>query len=54
MNRVKYRVWLISVVIAAVIFGVIYYVYTEKQDKIVTDGTFVYRIERESEKGLAA
>lgn len=54
MNRTKYRVWLISVVIAAVVFGVIYYVYMEKQEKTITDGTFVYRIEKDSEEESTA
>ena len=28
MDRTKYRVWLISIVLAATIFGIFYYVYT--------------------------
>ena len=28
MNRTKYRAWLISIVLAAVAFGIFYYVYT--------------------------
>ena len=46
MNRMKYRVWLISIVLAAVVFGIFYYVYIGNQEKTVTDGTLVYRTEQ--------
>ena len=42
MNRMKYRVWLISDVVLAVIFGIFYYMYMEKQEKTITEGTLVY------------
>ena len=43
MDRTKYRVWLISIVLAATIFGIFYYVYTGNQEKTITDGTLVYQ-----------
>jgi len=46
MNRTKYRVWLISIALAAMIFGIFYYAYTKGQEKTVTEGTLVQRIER--------
>ena len=46
MDRMKYRVWLISIVLAAVAFGIFYYVYIGNQEKTVTDGTLVYRTEQ--------
>ena len=47
MNRRKYRVWLISIALAAVIFGVVLYVGSQKEEKPVTVGTLVYRELRE-------
>lgn len=45
MNRTKYRVCLISVVLAAVIFGIFYYMYMGSREQTYTDGTFVWRHE---------
>lgn len=42
MNHTKYRVWLISITLAAVIFGVIWYVSGREEEKTITDGTLVY------------
>ena len=53
MNRTKYRAWLISIVLAATIFGIFYYVYTGNQEKTITDGTLVYQ-EDWTPKGEAA
>lgn len=50
MDRMKYRVWLISIVLAAVAFGIFYYVYIGNQEKTVTDGTLVYRTEQIQEE----
>ncbi len=54
MARTKYRVWLISVVLAAAIFGIFYYVYTGNQEKTITDGTLVYRQEWTPKEEAAA
>lgn len=43
MNRTRYRAWLISIVLAAVVFGIFYYVYAGRQEKTITDGTLVYQ-----------
>lgn len=45
MNRTKYRVWLIFIVLGATIFGIFYYVYAGNQEKTITDGTLVYQQE---------
>lgn len=45
MNRVKYRVCLISIVLAAAAFGIFYYMYMGNQEQTFTDGTFVWRQE---------
>ena len=50
MNRTKYRVWLISVVLVAAVFGIFYYVYMGKQEKTITDGTLVYHQKWEAEE----
>ena len=54
MDRTKYRVWLISIVLAATIFGIFYYVYTGNQEKTITDGTLVYQKEWTSEEEIVA
>jgi len=54
MNRTRYRAFLVSVLIAAIAFGVFYYVYLEKQERTITDGTLVYHIEREDGEGISA
>ena len=43
MNRMKYRVCLIALALAAVLFGVLYYVYGEKEEGPYTGGTLVWR-----------
>lgn len=45
MNRAKYRAWLISILLVAVAFGIIYYVYTGNQEKTFKDGTLVWQTE---------
>lgn len=50
MDRVKYRVWLISIVLVAVVFGIFYYVYTGGREKTVIDGTLVYKEEQAQEE----
>ena len=45
MNRTKYRIWLLSIVLAATVFGIFYYVYMRNQEKTITDGTLVYEQE---------
>lgn len=42
MNRTKYRVWLISIVLAAVIFGIVWYISGKEEENTITDGTLVY------------
>lgn len=54
MNRTKYRVWLIMIVLAASIFGIFYYVYTENQEKTITDGTLVYEQDWEQKEEACA
>ena len=54
MNRTKYSAWLISIVLAAVAFGIFYYVYTGNQEKTFKDGTFVWHIESIAPEHLAA
>lgn len=50
MDRMKYRAWLISIVLAAVIFGIFYYAYTGGQEKTTMDGTLVYQREQTQEE----
>lgn len=45
MNRAKYRAWLISLLLVAVAFGIIYYVYAGSQEKTFKDGTLVWQTE---------
>lgn len=54
MNRTKYRICLIFLILAAIVFGIAYYVYLEKEENTITDGTFVYRLEEETGKEMAA
>ena len=54
MNRTKYRAWLISIVLAAVAFGIFYYVYRGNQEKTFKDGTFVWQTESEAPECAAA
>ncbi len=54
MDRTKYRVWLLSIVLAAAVFGIFYYVYTGNQEKTITDGTLVYQKEWTSEEEIVA
>ena len=42
MNHTKYRVWLISIVLAAVVFGIVWYVAGKEEENTITDGTLVY------------
>lgn len=50
MNRTKYRIWLLSIVLAAAVFGIFYYVYMRNQEKTITDGTLVYEQEWEQKE----
>lgn len=54
MNRTRYRAWLISIVLVAAVFGIFYYVYAERQEKTITDGTLVYQMESGPEEELSA
>ncbi len=42
MNHTKYRIWLISIVLAAAVFGMIWYFSGKEEEKTITDGTLVY------------
>ncbi|MCI8852613.1 MAG: hypothetical protein HFI31_10405 [Lachnospiraceae bacterium] len=42
MNRMKYRVCLVVLVLAAAVFGVLYYVFGEKEQESYEGGTFVW------------
>ena len=50
MNRMKYRVWLIVLVLAAAVFGVLYYVFGEREQASYEGGTFVWN-DLDSEPG---
>lgn len=54
MDHMKYRVWLISIVLAAVVFGIFYYAYMGNQEKTITDGTLVYLREQTQREGTSA
>lgn len=43
MNRTKYRVWLISLALAAVLLGVVWYAAGREEEKKITDGTLVWQ-----------
>lgn len=45
MNREKYRVWLISLVLAAILFGIGYYFFMGREERVITDGTLVYQMQ---------
>lgn len=45
MNRTKYRIWLISIVLAAVAFGVFYFIRCGSSDKPAPQGTLVWQTE---------
>jgi len=53
MNRAKYRACLICLVLAAIVFGIVYYFCLGKEEKGIPNGTFVYRME-ETDKRQAA
>ena len=42
MNHTKYRVWLISIVLAVAVLGMIWYLSGKEEEKTITDGTLVY------------
>lgn len=44
MNRVKYRIWLISIALAAILFGIGYYFFMGREEHTITDATLVYRV----------
>ena len=46
MNHTKYRIWLISIVLAAAVFGMIWYFSGKEEEKTITDGTLVYYEDR--------
>lgn len=43
MNRMKYRVCLIVLILAATVFGVLYYVLGEREQDTYEGGTFVWQ-----------
>ena len=43
MNRTKYRVWLISLALAAVLLGIVWYAAGREEEKTITDGTLVWQ-----------
>lgn len=44
MNHSKYRVWLISIVLAAAaLLGIIWYVSGREEEKTITEGTLVWQ-----------
>ena len=43
MNRTKYRVWLISLALAAVLLGIAWYAAGWEEEKTITDGTLVWQ-----------
>lgn len=43
MKRIKYRVWLISLALAAAILGVVWYAAGREEKKTITDGTLVWQ-----------
>lgn len=43
MNRMKYRVCLIVLILAATVFGVLYYVLGEGEQDTYEGGTFVWK-----------
>ena len=54
MNRMKYRIWLMIVALAATVFGIFYYIYQGNEKKTITDATLVYRMEEYEEEEAAA
>ena len=53
MNREKYRVWLISLVLAAILFGIGYYFFMGREEHTITDATLVYRVMPDSKEEAA-
>ena len=43
MKRIKYRVWLISLALAAVLLGIVWYAAGREEEKTITDGTLVWQ-----------
>lgn len=43
MKRIKYRVWLISLALAAVLLGAVWYAAGREEEKTITDGTLVWQ-----------
>lgn len=43
MKRIKYRVWLISLALAAALLGVVWYAAGREEEKTITDGTLVWQ-----------
>lgn len=44
MHHTKYRVWLLSIALAALIFGAICYALGQAEEETVPDGTLVYQV----------
>ena len=44
MNRFKYRIRLISIALAAILFGIGYYFFMGREEHTITDATLVYRV----------
>lgn len=43
MKRIKYRVWLISLALVAVLLGIVWYAAGREEEKTITDGTLVWQ-----------
>ena len=41
INRTKFRVFLLSLVLIAIVVGIFYYSYVVQKESIITEGTFV-------------
>lgn len=44
INRTKFRVFLLSLVLIAIVVGIFYYSYVVQKESIITEGTFVENI----------
>ena len=44
INRTKFRVYLLSLVLNAIVVGIFYYSYVVQKESIITEGTFVENI----------
>lgn len=50
MSKTRIRLWLLVLIVAAVVAGIIYYIYFLEKDTTVTEGTLVENVSENMEE----